>query len=258
MRTTFMSSNGSIMDPRQTRRQTLRGIAGATAAGGLLLLGSGSGAAQPGRGSKAGVRAVHASPDAPAVDVFVDGGKVLGNVEFGDVSGYLELEAGEYNIKVAPAGAGTGAAVIDADVEFDNNTDYTVAAVNKLNEIKPEIFVDDNDPAPNDAARVRAVHLSPDAPAVDITVDGNVVIESLEYRTASGYLEVPGGDYTIGVRPAGGDEAVFTDDVTLENATTYSALAAGLLTPDKDQEPFTLIPTVDAESPSKGKGRGGD
>ena len=41
------------------------------------------------------VRVVHASPDAPAVDVYVDGNKALSNVPFFTASNYLPLPAGE-------------------------------------------------------------------------------------------------------------------------------------------------------------------
>ena len=48
------------------------------------------------------VRVLHASPDAPAVDVYLDDAKVdaLTNVPFGTISGYLEIPSGDHNIKV--------------------------------------------------------------------------------------------------------------------------------------------------------------
>src|SRR6188768_2616782 len=54
--------------------------------------------------SHAWVRVLHASPDAPAVDVHLDGAIVeeLTNVPFGTSSGYLEIPAGDHNIKVYP------------------------------------------------------------------------------------------------------------------------------------------------------------
>ncbi|PMP83067.1 MAG: cell wall anchor, partial [Chloroflexus aggregans] len=42
------------------------------------------------------VRVIHASPDAPAVDVFVNGNAVLTNVGFFAASPYLDLPAGTY------------------------------------------------------------------------------------------------------------------------------------------------------------------
>jgi len=55
--------------------------------------------------SMAMVRVIHASPDAPAVDVYVDGNAVLTNVAFPAISNYLELPAGPHSVAVAPAGS---------------------------------------------------------------------------------------------------------------------------------------------------------
>src|SRR5688572_8134384 len=63
------------------------------------------------------VRVLHASPDAPAVDVYLDDTIVgpLTNVPFGTISGYLEVPAGDHNVKVYATGSTTDP-VIDADV----------------------------------------------------------------------------------------------------------------------------------------------
>ena len=41
------------------------------------------------------VRVLHASPDAPNVDVYADGGKILSDVPFGGLSDYLKVPAGD-------------------------------------------------------------------------------------------------------------------------------------------------------------------
>ena len=42
-------------------------------------------------------------------------------------------------------------------------------------------------------ARVRVVHASPDAPAVDVLVDGAEVLSDVPFRAASDYLDVAAG-----------------------------------------------------------------
>src|SRR6056297_965784 len=49
------------------------------------------------------LRVVHASPDAPAVNVSGDNETVLSDVPFGAVSDYLSLQAGTYNVTIAAA-----------------------------------------------------------------------------------------------------------------------------------------------------------
>ena len=64
------------------------------------------------------VRVVHASPDAPAVDIWVDGSIAFSNAPFKGITDYASLAAGTYNVQVSPTGA-TEPIVIDY-------RDYTV------------------------------------------------------------------------------------------------------------------------------------
>jgi Domain of unknown function (DUF4397) len=228
---------------KQTRRQALR-IIGVS---GLSILGGIAGAQETTTTNEvARVRIVHAIPDAPAVDVFVDGSRVLQDVAFKDVSDYLELAPGQHTLQVAPAGQGRESAIIDQQATLESNTDYTVAAAGRLDDPETFVFVDETQPASEGQVRLRAVHLSPDAPAVDIAADGNVLVEGLKFGNASDYVEVPAGSYTIEVRPAGEKEAVATFDVPLERGTVVSAFAVGLLETENKAQAFDLIPAVDA------------
>jgi hypothetical protein len=82
---------------------------------------------------QARVRVVHASPDAPAVDVLVDGAAALSDVSYLTASDYVELADGAHNLKVNAAGTST--TVIDADVDLTDGTDYTVIASGLLEAI---------------------------------------------------------------------------------------------------------------------------
>ena len=170
------------------------------------------------------VRVVHASPDAPNVDVWVDGETVLTDVPFTAVSDYLSVPAGTYNIQVTATGDTTP--VIEADLEFAAGSATTIAAVGLLADIGPAVFTDDITTA-DGQAKLRAIHLSPSAPAdVDIAVtEGDVVVPGLAYPEASGYLTLDAGDYPLEIRAAGDSAAALEFDVTLEANTNYTAFA---------------------------------
>ncbi|HRW48082.1 MAG TPA: DUF4397 domain-containing protein [Caldilinea sp.] len=179
--------------------------------------------------SRARVRVVHASPDAPAVDVWVNDALTLENVPFKAVSDYLTVPGGTYNVKVVPTGA-TEPVVIDADLTVEAGTDYTVIARGLLAEISPLVLVDNNSaPAAGDA-HVRFVHLSPDAPAVDIAVAGGpVVIGNIAFGEASAYTPVPAGTYDLEVRLAGTNTVVLPlPGIALADGDVYTAYAFGL------------------------------
>ncbi|MFP3340692.1 DUF4397 domain-containing protein, partial [Micrococcus sp. SIMBA_131] len=59
---------------------------------------------QKGSGEKAGLRPVHASPNAPAVDIGVKGGDALiKNLAFTQNSEYQFIDPGTYNLEIRPA-----------------------------------------------------------------------------------------------------------------------------------------------------------
>ncbi len=78
---------------------------------------------------KAHVRFVHASPDAPAVDIAVKGGPVLfSNVAFKGVGDYLPVDAATYDLEVRLAGTNTVALEVPG-LKLDAGTVYTVFAM---------------------------------------------------------------------------------------------------------------------------------
>lgn len=184
----------------------------------------------------AGVRVAHLSPDAPNVDVYVDDEPVLEDVAFRDVSDYLELEPGSYDVRITETG--TEEAVYDESLEIEA-ADYTVAAIGELaDENQPfsvEVFEDDLSD-PGEDARIRGIHAAPDAPAVNIADEatGSLLFEELAFGEDQS-SEAPPGDYTLEVRPATAEddsEPVATFDASVEAGTVYSAFAVGYLEPE--------------------------
>lgn len=195
----------------------------------VVLAGLVSPALAVGTGNDARVRVVHASPDAPAVDVVVnDAITAFADVEFGEITEYASLPASEYNFKVVPAGM-MAPVVIDADANLFYNTDYTVVAIDTLDEIRPLVLVDRNRPVSVTKASIRFVHASPDAPAVDIAVTGGPVLFSgVAFGEFGDYVTVPAGTYDLEVRLAGTNTVVLPlPGIRVQGGTTYTAYAVG-------------------------------
>lgn len=178
------------------------------------------------------VRVAHLSPDAPNVDVAVDGAVVLSNVPFRTVSDYLELPAGPHNVTVTPAGA-SAPVVIDANVEVIANASATVAATGLLGDgdLQPLPLIDDR--MTSGQAKVRFVHTAPDAPAVDIATSGGPVVpgfRNIAFRESSNYVGLDAGTYDLDVRVNGTRTvALSLEAITLAPGTNYTVFAVGLL-----------------------------
>ena len=169
----------------------------------------------------ANVRVLHASPDAPSVDIYLDDAVVdaLTNVPFGTISDYLPIPAGDHNVKVYATGT-TSDPVIDADVTVASSASYTVAATGALD--PSQARSSKMSPRPVANAQERVVHFSADAPAVDVATAGaapaDAVVKNLEYPNATDYLDLPGGTYDLEIRLAGETTvALQLPDVTIED-----------------------------------------
>lgn len=185
------------------------------------------------------VRAAHMSPDAPNVDVYVDGSAALEGVPFRAVSDYLEVGAGDHQFTVTEAGNQDNP-VFDQEVTLEAE-DYSLVAAGELTSEDTDFQVlpllDDNSDPGGNQARLRAVHVSPDAGAVDVTVSaGPVLFDGVQF-TDAGYVSVEANDYTAQVRPDTMDndgEVAYDADVSLNGGTVYTAFASGYLSPDDE------------------------
>jgi len=206
------------------------------------------------------VRAIHLSPDAPNVDVLVDGSEVLSDVAFGDISDYLALDPGTYTVTIAAADDPETVAFM-GDVSVESGTDYTLAAVGELSEgtFRPLGLVDDTRRSVSGIAYLRVVHASPDAPAVDVTLfDGRLpLVKGISFGDTTDYLALPAGEFTAEIRPAGSDDLVAEVDLELAGENAYTAFANGYLTPDDEpgDAPFGLLPAIDGENQPEPTGR---
>jgi len=194
------------------------------------------------------VRVVHASPDAPAVDVWVNGSVAFANAPFQGITDYASLSPATYNVQVTPTGA-TTPVVIEADLDLAANTDYTVVAVGLLADIEPLVLIDNNSAPAAGKAHVRFVHASPDAPAVDIAVanGGPVLFSDIPFKGVGDYLPVDAGTYDLEARIAGTETvALSVPGVALEEGTVYTIFAMGLA---GGSPALAAVPSVDASYP---------
>ena len=173
----------------------------------------------------------HASPDAPAVDIYIDNSKVTTTpFSFSNTTGYLKnLISGKRNIKVNVAGTTTN--VINADITFDGNKNYSLFAIDSVSKLSTILTVDDLTTPAAGKAHVRFIHLSPDAPAVDIAVVGGpVVFPNSSFKSVSAFTPLGAGAYNLEVRAAGTTNVALTlPSITLESGKIYTVYAKGFL-----------------------------
>jgi hypothetical protein len=183
---------------------------------------------------------VHASPDAPGVGVTVDGTLTsLGTLEFTKFTGYTTLPA-DKEIKVGLRVPGQTTDAYSAAVTLAKDKSYTILAINRLATIGFLSFDDTQfltAPA-SGKAKVRFIHASPDAPAVDITAKGSTtkIFDNATFKDFQ-VIETNAGTLDLDVKVAGTQiVALSLTGIRLEANKIYTVLARGLLTTSVDAQ----------------------
>jgi hypothetical protein len=169
------------------------------------------------------LQVLHASPDAPAVNVLIDGTQQLSDVGYKQGSAALQLDVGTYEIQVDGITPGGTATVIGpVNLTFDADTLYSIVAVNDVANIEPVILEQPDTAVPAGSARVRVLHAAPMAPQVDVyaTVPGadltaEAPVGSFSFKEDLGPIEVPNGDYQLRVTLPGDPTTVVFDSGTV-------------------------------------------
>jgi len=163
------------------------------------------------------IRVIHASPDAPAVNVKLEGNESISNLDYAESSGYLVIDAAPQDIAVEAILPGDNSDVITVDdYNFTKDSNTTIIAVNNTATIEPLVAAESAVlPASNEVA-ISVVHGSPDAAEVDVYVTGPTVdINTVDANFSFDYKEVidagalPADTYNITVTAPGTKTVVF-------------------------------------------------
>lgn len=218
----------------------------------------------------ADIRVVHGSPDAPAVDIFLNDNATasISNLAFSEVapaqttgdSVYLEgLADGSYNIKISATGQPIGSAVFDSagtstgDPALGDGSVTSILALGELTDSNSEtadnfdlVYLSDENRSSALNARVRLVHGSVLAGEVDIYVvaegaaigNAEPVFSDVAIKASTGYTSLSAGSYDVVVTPADTGTEALRVTATVANGGVYTAIVRDSSGP---ATPFTII-----------------
>src|SRR5829696_2139134 len=194
-----------------------------------------------GSSSDACVRLVHAAPDAPPVDIYLNDAQISQTLEFGTATEYVLAPSGaDRGIRVTATGTPVEEAIIDTGLDFDPGQAYELLVTGAGDDLEATITGTDLRPVAQGQARLRVINAAPDAGAFDVGIEGSEenLFEGIDFRDATDYLVVDAGEYALEVRPGGEDMTVaLQSDATLKEGVTYDLVALGR----PDDQTLTLL-----------------
>ncbi len=205
------------------------------------------------------LRIVHASADAPAVDIDVRGQTVATNVDYKAVSDVLTVPPGAVEVRVRGVLPGTARPTVigPTNITLGNERRYLLFALNNVASIEPLLLQLNTEAPPAGAARVRVVHAAPNAPRVSVFVTapgasltGAAPLGSFAFKENLGPANVAAGDYQIRVTPAGATTPVVFDSGTIRLDAGADLTIAAVPNTTTGSSPISLLvipPTGRAE-----------
>lgn len=203
------------------------------------------------------LRVVHAAASAPTVDVHLtapavnlSAGTVAATLEFSAATGEVVVPAGDYRVRITPAGNLTTVVYDSGTVALAAGTDLTIAALDSKfagpSPVSLLALVQGGDTSlelldTGSVSAVRVVHDVADAPAVDVLVDGAEAINALAFPDFTGYAELAPDTYNVKVAAdADNSVVVINADLELDAGAYYTVHAVGSLTEDSI-EPLVVV-----------------
>ena len=198
----------------------------------------------------ADLQVLHASADAPAVNVLLDGNPVLQGVDYKQGSGRLQVGARTHSVAVEgllPGGA-TATVIAPVDLTLNADTTYTVAAVGPVSAIEAVVVSQPRTAVSAGSARLNVLHAAASAPAVDVFVTtpgadltATAPTGSFAFRGTIGPAEVAAGDYQVRVTLAGDPTAVVFDSGTIPLSDGADLFIAAVPSTTPGMAPISLV-----------------
>lgn len=190
------------------------------------------------------VRILHAVPNAPNVDVYLNGSLLTSNLAFGKISKYSVFSPGEYEFQLFPTGT-YDKPLLSQTVQLIANANYTVSIVTLSNDLYLFRLKDSNVPATKSQAFLRFINLSSNAPLLSLALPNGITLFSqAEYLETTGYYPLSAGIYNFEVLLGSSQVTTkFIKNITLDGGRFYTIYIIGLF---NDKPPIGYLFVDDA------------
>ncbi len=179
--------------------------------------------------TKSHIRILHASPNTPAVDVYLNNRLVIQRLHYRGFSNYLPTASGSYSVKVFPAGR-RDKPLINTNLNIPAKSILTLAAIGTMQNISLLPIVDPKFLRTPSKTYVRFAQISPNTPNVDLTISGaGKVFNNVGYTKVTNYIPLNAGVHTFDVNESqSGRRILHVPNIRLLPNRVYTFYSVGL------------------------------
>ena len=175
----------------------------------------------------------HGSPDAPDLDILINTQRIFNSaLRYSDYTNYVAFNPGSFRVKFTPVNSIS--AKIDTALTFQEDKVYSVFAVDSLNKIDVLVVQDSLVSPTAGKTRVRFIHLSPDAPAVDMATTGSsgtTLFSNVAFKGVTEFQDIAAGTLSFQVKGTGSSNVLKSvSNINLSAGRIYTIVFRGFVT----------------------------
>ena len=173
------------------------------------------------------VRALHAVVEGDVVDIYLNGSPFFNNIQFTNFTPYVYVPKGQYTVEVFLRDQKENP-IITGYIDITSNELVTIAIVGESDKDIDILPIEEEMTIPiGNQSKARFIHLVPNGRPVDIILDGQRVLEDVEYKEITPYTDVNPKTYQVDVLLNENGQLIRQIQVTINPGRVYSFYALG-------------------------------
>ncbi|WP_294372757.1 DUF4397 domain-containing protein [uncultured Clostridium sp.] len=174
------------------------------------------------------LRFIHATPDAPNIDIYLNDKLIFSNLSFGNVTNYIAITPETYSIELYKTGTHEKTLISEPFQILPNNLS-TINITFENNEIAFFSIDDTHDLHNNRLAYVRFINLAPTSPLISLSLpDERVLFNETSYLETNDYYPISAGIYNFIVSTSDGSLTKYISNIKLERDMFITIYIVGL------------------------------
>lgn len=173
------------------------------------------------------VRALHAVVEGDVVDIYLNGSPFFNNIQFTNFTPYVYVPKGQYTVEVFLRDQKENP-IITGTIDINSNELVTIAIVGESDKDIDILPIEEEITIPTgNQSKARFIHLVPNGRPVDIVLDSQRVLEDVEYKEITPYIDVNPKTYQVDVLLSENGQLIRQIQVTINPGRIYSFYALG-------------------------------
>lgn len=186
------------------------------------------------------VSIINTSPTLGTFNIYLDGTAVnSAAIPFGAVIAYSQVTAGDHTLKFTTAGSTES--LLTKTITLSGDKIYSFYLVDKEDQMDGLLLEDHMTVSSTEKAFVRFINLSPDAPALSLSItDGSTLFSGENYKGSTEFAAIDPNTYNFSITESATTELrASINSVTFSAGKYYTVISRGMLEPGSIDQSFS-------------------